>query len=523
MLLLLQGCNEIRLQVPSSEVSSNRESNIILDASLIEHPSEYFFEQQEEAHITDYLILENKPPEKEDSPEKAYEGVPEQRPDDGSWAQKISAELFGARPQVVVDSENNIYIAASLNGPITIENKTYRSPHKNRLLIAKLDKHGKWLWVIFIPSTKHNFVSGLLYDETKKQLSLVGVFQGTVFLGKTKWSSENYRSSYILRITHQGKQLGAVLLNSTKEMVAEKLILGENGSFLLAGYFSGKVHQGTFNLDIQKGLGLFVVCLKNDNRWEWGVQTHIPEGTIASVSLQDIMYFSGKHILLLGIYRKDMTVGKIKLTTKDNTAQQFLAGLTHSGQWLWAKKLGVPYDLHVETLTASPKGKLYATGRFSKKQQFGKTILQTANLTPYPDLFVAEMDWVGDWLWAKSAGSPTGFDMGRAISTTPNGNIIVTGTFREKSHFGNTTLESKGQSDIFVASLSPQGKWLWVKQGRSKERAKSLFITSDKDGHPIINGGFDGDISLEGIKLHGSTHHSTLFIWKLPRNTGKAP
>ena len=522
MLFFFIGCDEIHLKVPSREPPSSSESTTIFDASTTEAFPEEFVEQIEKRIIPEQNSIETDNPEDAVYQEPAFERIPEKRPDDGSWAKKTTA-LRGSSNRLVVDSASNVYQAGDFIGSVTIEKKVYPSQNNNRLMLTKWNKIGKWIWTTILTSTKSIRVNDILIDEGRKQLLLTGTFQGTILLGKTKWSSENYRSSYIVGMNLQGKILWAQLLKSTKEIISENLTSGPKGSLLVSGHFSGKVQLGTVSLDAKKGEGLFILNLGKDNKWKWGAQAHMPNGSSHHLSSKGLISKPGKHIIVLVSFQRDMTVGKIKLSTEDGHIWQFLAGLDHTGNWLWAKKIGIRGELQVNALASSNTGKLYATGWFSKEKRFGKTLLHPEAQGNTNHIFVAELDWNGEWLWANYAGSPTAIENSHDLAIDPQENLLVTGIFRDKSHFGHIPLVPGVRTDVFVACLSPKGKWLWAKKATSQNDVISANIVSDREGRVIIDGIFWENVTLEGIKLQGPANANTLFIWKLPRNPGKTP
>ena len=70
-------------------------------------------------------------------------------------------------------------------------------------------------------------------------------------------------------------------------------------------------------------------------------------------------------------------------------------------------------------------------------------------------MFIAKLDSGGSWLWAERAGCSNP-DSGNSIAVDPLGNVYVIGDFDDydSADFGNTTLNSSGGDDVFVAGPS---------------------------------------------------------------------
>ena len=105
------------------------------------------------------------------------------------------------------------------------------------------------------------------------------------------------------------------------------------------------------------------------------------------------------------------------------------------------------------------------------------------------------------WIWAVGAGGVSN-DNGWATATDDQGNLYVTGTFRDTATFGNFTLESAGNYDIFVAKLDPDGNFLWVSQAGGTGADHSYDIVTSSSGNSIyIAGCFKGTSSFGNTTL----------------------
>lgn len=62
----------------------------------------------------------------------------------------------------------------------------------------------------------------------------------------------------------------------------------------------------------------------------------------------------------------------------------------------------------------------------------------------------------GNWQWVNHAGG-TNVDEGKALSIDNDGNIYLSGHFRNLAAFGEFSLESYGANDVFVAKLDSDG------------------------------------------------------------------
>ncbi len=101
--------------------------------------------------------------------------------------------------------------------------------------------------------------------------------------------------------------------------------------------------------------------------------------------------------------------------------------------------------------------------------------------------------------WARSMGG-TSYDYGKALVTDSNGNVYITGSFRDSADFdpgpGVFTMVSNGSVDAFVLKLDVNGNFVWARQfGGSRT---GIISVPGETGHDITIDPF-GDILVAGL------------------------
>jgi hypothetical protein len=105
-------------------------------------------------------------------------------------------------------------------------------------------------------------------------------------------------------------------------------------------------------------------------------------------------------------------------------------------------------------------------------------------------LQVAAWDTNGNCQWAVTAGG-VGEDAAHALAAS-NDQLFVSGRFTGNASFGNMSLVSVGDFDVFVVALGFDGTWHWAVAGGG---AQSDTMDSLVYSHGAIFGG----ASFEGI------------------------
>lgn len=129
-------------------------------------------------------------------------------------------------------------------------------------------------------------------------------------------------------------------------------------------------------------------------------------------------------------------------------------------QWLGAVQSGGISNVNVFSIVEDSQGNQYITGYFEYQAVFGSTTFQSLG---YQDVFVAKLDPLGNWLWARQAGG-NGLDWGCGIALDATGNIYIAGRYSGTPAFSSLILPPTplNYANIFAAKLDPLGNWIWA-------------------------------------------------------------
>lgn len=127
--------------------------------------------------------------------------------------------------------------------------------------------------------------------------------------------------------------------------------------------------------------------------------------------------------------------------------------------------LGSRFVDNANAMAVDKNENVYLTGSFQGEIEIDSTIYTAHGDS---DIFVAKINPAGRIEWFIQAGSHTYeanviSETGKSIQIDKQGNAFVCGIFSGLAQFGDTVVQGKGSSDIFLLKLSPAGKQLWVK------------------------------------------------------------
>jgi hypothetical protein len=137
----------------------------------------------------------------------------------------------------------------------------------------------------------------------------------------------------------------------------------------------------------------------------------------------------------------------------------------------------------------------------------------TMGSTGNTDIFIARVHATGEHVWSKRFGDASGQDA-RAVVVDPAGNIYVGGNVEGSVDFGDGIKMSAGGQDAFVAKLGPGGDVLWSKLFGGTDNASVLQLGLTPTNQLVLAGTFGSTVSFEGPTLT-SAGGFDLFVAKL--------
>ncbi len=290
---------------------------------------------------------------------------------------------------------------------------------------------------------------------------------------------------------------------------ANAAVTDADGNVYVAGRFRGITAFGAITLSSEGDYDAFVAKISSQGVYQWVVRAGGPNCDAGVGVAVD----GGGNVFVTGTFsglpsrsrslnkneRKQVrqtpdsssaTFGPWKLTSTGNY-DVFVAKLSPTGAWQWVSAAGGTSSDYSEDLVLDTQGNVVITGFYrSQGADFGEQTLSKRGPSNKADLFVAKLSSVGAWQWAVSAGGDDN-EYSYAVTVDQQDNILLTGIFSSHpTSFGKLTLTGHG---LFVAKLTPSGKWQWVTSAIGRGNNYSYDIALDRSDHPVITGYFTSD------------------------------
>ena len=410
---------------------------------------------------------------------------------------------------LALDSKGNAYVAGVFYGSVTLGSKSYNAVGSTDLFVAKLDPLGKFVWSVTAGGGNHEGVGGVAVDS-KGQAHLAGEFSNTASFGSITVKA-THSDPFVAQLSSSGTFSWVTAAVGSGYNAGYALAFDKNGDSYLAGQFIKTLTLGTHKLTAKGSLDLFVAKVDSSGSFVWATAA----GGSSLAKPQGIAVDSAGNTFVTGLFGGAVTFGGTTLTAK-GTDDIFVARLDSKGNFAWAVQAGSPstgtaVQESGAAVALDGKGGVVVVGGFEASASFGsKTLHALGSL----DMFIARLDAKGVFTWATAAGGKAS-DNAVALTVDSAGNSYLAGGFTGPANFGNKQLTQVGFDDMFVAQVDSAGKFVWAKGfGGTGQYEGARAIARDSRGNIYVAGNFAGKATIDGKALTalGTTD---IYIWKL--------
>ncbi|WP_437615923.1 hypothetical protein WMF20_19920 [Sorangium sp. So ce834] len=354
-------------------------------------------------------------------------------------------------------------------------------------------------------------VVGLAVDA-RGNILLTGTFDGTVDFGGGPLVSTGNMDAFVLKLDPLGNHLWSRRFGDVSA------VPDLQAGIAIAADASGNILVGghfggttDFGGGPVNAQGLNAFLVLLDASGQHVWSTHFGTG---SATVRGVGFLPAGDIVVTGDYVGTVDLGGDTFTNDADAMNVFVARLDAAGGHVWSRSFGWD-SAHVSALALDAAGNLVLGGSFHHLVDFGGGPLRAAGpswAAEASDIFVASLGPDGEHRWSQRLGSVAGEHPGGTV-VDGAGNVVSLGFFGETFQFGGDTLTSDGDA-VFVAKLSATGAPTFA---RSFPRAHAL--AADAAGNTWLAGAFIEDTDFGCGPL--TTRTQGLFVAGLdPRGDG---
>ncbi|MCB2407124.1 T9SS type A sorting domain-containing protein [Hymenobacter lucidus] len=354
-------------------------------------------------------------------------------------------------------------------------------------------------------------------------LIIVGNFYQPIMLGTTTLTSYGMDDAFVAKWSPASRsflwahQIGGLYTDQAYEVVAA------GGNVYVAGEFaSGDAKAGSITLInrhcCNPTSGVFVAKLTDAGTSATFAWAESISGLgFRTVDLFKGLAVNGSSVYLAGSFSTEAMYKNTSIPGGHVLVKLLDNGTTTSFGWL--ERIGTNgasnNTINETSVDMVANGSsVYFTGWFQGTGQFGNTTLTSAGGA---DGYIAKLidsGGAGGFVWAQSfGGASSEFPFAMALQGT---DVYVTGTFINSARFGNTTLTSAGNKDLFVAKLNDAGttaSYQWAQRAGGSENDVSRAIAV-RGIDVYVAGSFAGTAAFDTNTLT-SVNSNEIFVAKL--------
>jgi hypothetical protein len=335
---------------------------------------------------------------------------------------------------------------------------------------------------------------------------LTGFYSSGADLGDGKPVEAQKTDVFVAKYDPEGKHLWSVHFGGKGEDVGNAVAFDPAGNVVVAGLFYDQMQVGAETLVGMGSDDAFIAKFSPEGTPLWARKF----GGSDSDTAYDIAVTSSGNLLVTGSIKGTVKAADEVFKSKGNE-DIFLLMLSEEGDLVWSKQFGDRYRDFGQRVAVDSRDHIVLLGTFSGQVAFGGE-----PLTPEgnQDLVVAKYDARGEHIWSRRFGSV--FDeMGLGLAVDPAGNIVITGSFDNEITFGGDKLRSQGESDIFVAKLSPEGEHIWSRGYGAAREDVGYGVGTDRFGNIVVGGWFWHSVDFGGGPLQAEGQNKDAFLLKL--------
>ncbi len=366
-----------------------------------------------------------------------------------------------------------------------------------------------WEWAQSAGSTKFDAGSAIT-DDASGNIFVAGTFSDSATFGNATLIAAGSQDVMVVKYDPFGGIIWAKGFGGALSDRAFGISTDNARNVYVTG--SSNSPELIFAGDTLYTCGFYIAKLDSMGNEEW-IRSSTGLSDVSTGNAIDADYLGNTYVT--GKFNSDsLSFGTIILLN-NGIEDMFIARYDALGNFLWARDGGYTGSEYGSGVSIDNSGSACVTGTFwGDSITFGNTTLYNAGSV---NVFTVKYDVLGTVLWAKSANNVSGISgiWAGAIVADGSGNMYITGTLAGFGvSFGNYTLSTSGQGDVFVTKYGPSGNVLWARKGGGNANEYANGISFDSDGNSYVTGTYESAFFVFGTTTIYNSGIRNVFVMK---------
>ncbi len=430
-----------------------------------------------------------------------------------------NSEGDNAGRTIALDSAGNSYVISSFTGKIKFGPIELTSKGAKDILIISYKPDGSVAWAKNFGGLDDDEPKSIVCNEVGT-LSICGTFTGNVDFGGGLIKTSGAFDGFILRLSPSGEFIYAKKIGGPSDDLVNGIAVDESGNSYVVGTFSdtlGFPGSNVPTLQATAGTDVFLIKYSNTGVPKWAKRA----GGVSYQEGLSIVYDKHGFVNIAGSFftKIEFPGGSATDLTSTGNYDIFIAQYDTSGIPRWSQRIGGGNDDQPRGLAVSDSGMVYLTGTYTGLAGFsGSTITLSKG-----GMFIVQYTIDGIPQWANRVGNNSS-DIGNAVAVDKNGNVFVVGDFYGITNFNLSNvpdITSAGKADMILACYNTSGLILWAMRAGGAEIDNGNSIAVNIQGDLFITGSYRETADFSGGTLADITSSGGSDVFTIRYNIPK--
>ncbi len=433
------------------------------------------------------------------------------------WLTQAGGLKYDSGMDISLDSDHNSLVVGVFSDTLQLADKELAALGGTDLFIAKYDAVGTLQWANQAGSPANDEAFGVATDAVGS-VYVTGSFRDTIdFSGNMLQAAGLFDDDvFIAKYLADGSLEWVRQLGGAGSDIAYDIAVDTDGNAYITGRFAERFtapanDNGAPFTFVSKGIfDIFVAKYNTDGQRMWIRQY----GGENYDSAQAIAIDENNNYYLTGFFNGVLELEGNSLMSNGDF-DVFAAKFDESGTLQWANQAGGAYSDLGTSIDLDANGNTYLTGSYEDTAFFGTESIMAIGST---DFFLTKWDASGEIQWVRHGGGD-GADIGLGVATDANGNSHVTGSFSQMFVIGEdtTSVDSTNTAAIFLLQYNTEGALQQKTHSTGESYDEGTAIAIDEESNCYLTGSFSRNLNIGGNSLQ-SNGNSDLFVAKIKGN-----
>lgn len=418
---------------------------------------------------------------------------------DFNWAVNAGGSLSDYSRSITADKNNNVYITGEFQQQAIFDTTTLYSAYYDLFMAKYSESNGSLIWVKQATASQDVF-SVCVAADNSNNVYITGLFIDTLSIGDTIIpGTAGLKNAFLAKYNDNGQFLWARSAYSDQEATSYYIAVNSLNEVYWVTWFEHTISFPNYTTvdttltdvpfyPIRHSVAIARVNGSGDLLY------------VRRISGDDCVHAGYIHVdnadnyYISGVFYENADFGDTVLQTPDGGS--YLAKFNNNNQLLWTKQESYA---GFSAICTDNENNVYIGGVIVPGYLFENIQLPSNGGT---DIFIAKYDSSGNFKWVKQAGG-IGNDNCNIICCNGNNEIYIGGSFNDTAYFNNDSVISKGGSDMYIAKFDSSGNFSFVKNFGTIYNDNGISIACISSGNLLLTGTFKNKLFWENDSLTG--------------------